>query len=183
MRRLIAVILPVLALASCGAPPVARQDAPSPAATSGADSAAAAISDEPVVAGQTIYVPVYSHIYFRDKSRTINLTATLSIRNTDDQAALRVTAVRYYDTHGKLVRSYVQEPLRLAPMASLDFVVAEDDTSGGAGANFIVEWSAARVVSEPVVEAVMISTASGQGISFLSTGRVIASRPPPAADK
>ena len=128
-------------------------------------------------------MPVYSHIYFRDKSRTINLTATLSIRNTDEQDALRVTAVRYYDTNGKLVRTYVNEPLRLAPMAALDFVVAEDDTSGGVGANFIVEWSAAQAVSEPVVEAVMISTASGQGISFLSTGRVIASRTPPAAGK
>lgn len=178
MRRLIAVILPALALASCGAPPVARQEARSPAAIS-----APTVTDEPTIAGQTIYVPVYSHIYFRDKSRTINLTATLSIRNTDEQNALRVTAVRYYDTNGKLVRTYVNEPLRLAPMAALDFVVAEDDTSGGAGANFIVEWSAAQVVSEPVVEAVMISTASGQGISFLSTGRVIASRTPPAAGK
>lgn len=176
MRRMIAIILLALALASCGAPPVARQDAPSPAAMSAA-------TDEPVVAGQTIYVPVYSHIYFRDKSRTINLTATLSIRNTDEQKALRVTAVRYYDTNGKLVRTYVNEPLRLAPMATLDFVVAEDDTSGGVGANFIVEWSAAQVVSEPVVEAVMISTASGQGISFLSTGRVIANRTPPATGK
>lgn len=42
-------------------------------------------------------------------------------------------------------------------MASTDFVVAEDDTSDGAGANFIVEWGASVEVTEPVVEAVMIS--------------------------
>lgn len=36
-----------------------------------------------VVTGQTIYVPIYSHIYFQNQSRTLNLTATLSIRNSD----------------------------------------------------------------------------------------------------
>jgi hypothetical protein len=47
------------------------------------------------------------------------------------------------------------------------------EDQGGSGANFIVEWTAATTVSEPVVEAVMISAQAGQGISFLSPGRVI----------
>jgi hypothetical protein len=67
-------------------------------------------------------------------------------------------------------------------MASTDFVVTEDDT-GGAGANFIVEWSAGAEVTAPVVEAVMISTASQQGISFVSQGRVIKDRALPPAGK
>lgn len=129
--------------------------------------------DRNQIVGQTIYVPIYSHIYIRDKSRILNLTATLSIRNTDAQNPIRITSARYYGTHGVLVREYLNEPLILAPMASTDFVVAEDDTSGGSGANFIVEWGAGVEVTEPVVEAVMISTASQQGISFVSTGRVI----------
>ena len=112
----------------------------------------------------------------RAKTSVINLTATLSIRNTDDRNPVRVTAVSYYGTHGTLVRQYLSEPLRLGPMASVDYVVAEDDTTGGAGANFIVEWDASVEVTQPVVEAVMISTASQQGISFVSTGRVIKER-------
>ena len=68
-------------------------------------------------------------------------------------------------------------------MASTDFVVAEDDMSGGVGANFIVEWSAGIEVTVPVVEAVMISTASQQGISFVSQGRVIKDGALPAAGK
>jgi hypothetical protein len=128
--------------------------------------------------GQTIYVPIYSHIYTRDKHRSINLTATLSIRNTDAQHAIRITSVRYYGTDGAQVREYASAPVRLSPMASTDFVVAEDDTSGGVGANFIVEWGAGVEVTEPVVEAVMISTASQQGISFVSAGRVIKRRGP-----
>ena len=58
-------------------------------------------------------------------------------------------------------------------MASTDFVVRRTDTSGGLGANFIVEWVAEKEVSEPVIEAVMIGAESTQGISFVSPGRVI----------
>jgi hypothetical protein len=52
-------------------------------------------------------------------------------------------------------------------------VVEERDTKGGAGANFIVRWTAASPVSRPVIESVMIGTFAGNGISFLSQGRVI----------
>ena len=48
-------------------------------------------------------------------------------------------------------------------MASTEYVVEENDTAGGAGANFIVEWSASAEVTSPVVEAVMIGTVSQQG--------------------
>lgn len=120
-----------------------------------------------------VYVPVYSHIYTQDGSREFNLTATLSIRNTDRAAALVVTAVRYYDSAGQLVREYVAAPLRLGPLASVPFVVEERDLTGGVGANFVVEWGAEQPVSAPIIEAVMISTASQQGISFVSRGEVI----------
>ncbi len=172
MLKMIVIVLGILALTACAARPGERQAVaqPAPAQTPGK---VAAEKDEQQVVGQTIYVPIYSHIYGRDKSRVINLTATLSLRNTDAQNPIRITSARYYGTDGAQVREYVSEPLRLAPMASTDFVVAEDDTSGGAGANFIVEWSASVEVTEPVVEAVMISTASQQGISFVSAGRVI----------
>jgi hypothetical protein len=33
--------------------------------------------------GQTVYVPIYSHIYSGIKARPFDLAATLSIRNTD----------------------------------------------------------------------------------------------------
>ncbi|PSQ77675.1 MAG: hypothetical protein BRD37_04635, partial [Bacteroidetes bacterium QH_8_67_23] len=40
-------------------------------------------------------------------------------------------------------------------------------------ANFIVRWEADRPVAPPLVETVMISTASTQGISLTSRARVI----------
>lgn len=175
MLKIIVVMLQILVLASCAPRQTGQQAASQPAPA----TLPPTISPEEggkQIAGQTIYVPVYSHIYIRDQSRVINLAATLSIRNTDTQNPIRINSARYYDTNGALVREYVKAPLRLSPLASTDFVVAEDDTSGGVGANFIVEWSAGAEVTEPVVEAVMISTASQQGISFVSQGRVIKDR-------
>ena len=177
MLKIALVTLYLLALTSCASRQAERQDASQPAPVK-TESNVLAEEDGTQIVGQTIYVPIYSHIYTRDKSRVINLSATLSVRNTDAQNPIRVASVRYYGTNGALVREYVNEAIRLAPMASTDFVVAEDDTSGGAGANFIVEWSAGVEVTEPVVEAVMISTAQQQGISFVSAGRVIKDRTP-----
>jgi hypothetical protein len=126
-----------------------------------------------IVTGQTVYVPVYSHIYFNSRSQKINLAATLSLRNTDIDRPIIITSVNYYNTDGELIRSYLEQPIELAALASTDFVVEREDTSGGSGANFIVEWVAQTQVSEPIIEAVMINTMGNQGISFVSAGKVI----------
>ena len=125
--------------------------------------------------GQTIYVPAYSHVYYGNGKEYL-LATTLSIRNTSINDSILVTSVRYYDSKGKLVKKYSQKNLQIPPMATAEFLVEEQDKSGGSGANFIVEWTAQKNVTEPVVEAVMISTASQQGISFISPGRVIEQR-------
>lgn len=127
------------------------------------------------VVGQTIYVPIYSHVYHDDGKKTFNLAATLSIRNTDLANPLVITFVRYYDTNGKLLRQYLEQPIQLNPLASTDFVIDATDTSGGSGAKFIVEWVAQTKVSEPIIEAVMIGSGYHQGISFISPGKIIKS--------
>lgn len=128
-----------------------------------------------IAMGQTIYVPVYSQIY-HDAQEMLDLAATLSIRNTDLTKPIIITSVRYYNSDGKLVKQYLAHPIELGPLASTYFVVNRTDTSGSLGANFIVEWVAQTEISEPVVEAVMISTAFQQGISWSSPGRVIKSQ-------
>ncbi len=130
-----------------------------------------------IAMGQTIYVPVYSHIYYEDRQKILNLAATLSIRNTDLTNSIIITSVRYYDSNGKLVKQYLDRPIQLDALASDDFFVNRTDTSGGFGANFVVEWIAQTQVSEPIVEAVMIATESQQGVSFVSPGKVIKNQP------
>ncbi len=124
--------------------------------------------------GQSVYVPIYSQIYHHNnRDNAIDLSATLSIRNTDLTNSIIITAVRYYDTKGQLLRHEIQSPVELRSLASTDFFIAANDISGGAGANFIVEWVAQTMVDEPIIEAVMISTSSAQGISFISPGKVL----------
>lgn len=131
------------------------------------------VDETKVIMSQTIYVPIYSHIYHDDQGKIFNLAATLSIRNTDLNNSMIVTAVRYYNSNGNLVTEYLERPIQIEALASTDFVVNSSDSSGGSGANFIVEWVAETQISEPIVEAVMIGTAFQQGISFISPGKVI----------
>lgn len=124
------------------------------------------------VKGQVIYVPAYSHIYHQGGKPNL-LTITLSVRNTSIDHEIAIKSVRYYDTKGKEIKSYLKQPLRLAPLASTEFLVEREDTSGGSGASFLVEWLANQMVSEPIIEAVMIDTQAQQGISFVRSGKVI----------
>ncbi|MCB2184983.1 MAG: DUF3124 domain-containing protein [Deltaproteobacteria bacterium] len=126
--------------------------------------------------GQTLYVCDYSSIYYGDRGRTINLTTTLSVRNTDPERKLTLRSVRYLDSQGKLVREYLAKPLELGPLASQHFLVEESDLSGGVGAKFLVVWEAAEPVSPPLAQAVMIGALANQGISLTCNGLVVRER-------
>ena len=126
-----------------------------------------------LVRSQTLYVPAYSHIYYRNAQRSMNLATTLSIRNTSPEASLLLSTIDYYDSDGTYVRSYLDTTRALDPLASTYVVVEQDDIRGGVGANFIVRWHAETPVPPPVVGTVMITTASTQGISFQSSARVL----------
>jgi hypothetical protein len=123
--------------------------------------------------GQSVYVPVYSHILFGDRAARFNLAATLTIRNTDPLQSITVAAADYHDSGGRLLKKHIEQPVLLKPLASTEVFVPESDTSGGLGASFIVRWTSAKPAMPPVIECLMIGTRSGQGISFVSQGRVI----------
>jgi hypothetical protein len=123
--------------------------------------------------GQTVYVPVYSHIYSGDREQHIYLSVTLSVRNTDPKHAITIFRVDYYDSNGQLIKDYLKTPITLKPLATTRYVIKESDKVGGSGANFIVAWKADQSVVPPLIETVMISTRYTLGISFTSRGRVI----------
>ena len=129
--------------------------------------------DLSIVTSQKLYVPAYSEVYSASGDHTWGMTVTLSIRNTNVDKPIFIGSVKYFDTNGQLVTEYVESPLRLAPMATIEYVIARNDDRGGTGANFIVRWGAEELVFEPVVEAVMISAAGTQGLSLLSPARVL----------
>lgn len=135
--------------------------------------AARPASAQSLVKGQTLYVPCYSHIYHGIKTRPVDLTITVSIRNTDPKRALTVLSVDYHDTKGDLVHGYLTKPRRLAPLETIEVIVDQTDSKGGSGANFMVRWSADAPVNPLLVEAVMIGTSGQLGISFTSRGLAV----------
>ena len=123
--------------------------------------------------GQTVYVPIYSHVFSGPKGKPFNLMAMMSIRNTDLHNPITIVSATYYDNDGKRLREYAPKPLTIGPLASHHFSIDERDESGGFSAKFIVRWKAGKKINAPMIQGVMISTRSTQGISFVSAGKVI----------
>ncbi|MBI2502959.1 MAG: DUF3124 domain-containing protein [Candidatus Latescibacteria bacterium] len=122
--------------------------------------------------GQIVYVPIYSSIFYFDSQQTRELSAMLSIHNIDLEKRIELTRVDYYNTKGQLVRTYLEQPVGLNPLETTSFVVAEQDRTGGTGANFIVAWQAPGEISPPLVEAVMTGSSSAGMVSLTSSGKV-----------
>jgi hypothetical protein len=121
-------------------------------------SAALARDDGELSRGQTVYIPVYSHIWYGDADSggpsQLFLSSMLSIRNIDPGHAITLKAVRYYDSEGKFLREEKAADRSIGPLASTDFFVEWKDKSGGTGANFIVVWEADALVNPPLMESV-----------------------------
>ena len=122
--------------------------------------------------GQLVYVPVYSHVYHAG-GRPYQLEATVSIRNTDPENSITINSVDYYNGAGEFVRKELAAPLRLRPLESKEFLIETRDTSGGAGANYMVEWVAAEKVHEPIIECLMAGMSGTHGLSFARPSRVL----------
>jgi hypothetical protein len=110
--------------------------------------------------GQTQYVPCSSHIFHGPKSRQLDLTVTLVVRNIDTKRPLSLTSVDYYGSDGQLVRRYLAAPVAVQPLSAREFVVDEKDMAGAA-------------LNAPIVEAVMIGSSNGLGISYINRGVAI----------
>ncbi|MCO8121131.1 DUF3124 domain-containing protein [Stieleria sp. TO1_6] len=136
------------------------------------DLAAHTVSDfdmADVVQQATVYVPIYSHVY-HNGGRPFLLESTLSVRNADARRPIYLNSVRYYNTSGELAKTYVEQVIKLAPLETIEFLVEQHDTSGGSGANFMVQWLATEPIEDPIIEAVMFGTAGAQAIAFRSPG-------------
>jgi len=120
--------------------------------------------------GQTVYVPVYSSVIAGPKEVPVHLSNTLIIRNTDIDNQIQVSAADYYDTRGKLIRKYYDQPKTLGPLETTYLYLSDRDREGGVGANFIIRWSADREVNPPIIECVMIGS---KGEAFVSPSRTI----------
>jgi len=122
------------------------------------------------VKGATVYLPVYSHVYFGDQLRPFNLAVTISLRNPNVKGTMKVERVDYFNSYGQLVRKLIPAETTLGPLKTLNLKIRESDIEGGSGASVIIEWTSTEQGTPLIAESIMIGTAQGQGISFLSRG-------------
>lgn len=128
------------------------------------------ISENSMQYNDVIYVPIYSDIYIDAQTQKNLLAATLSIRNTNFKDSLYLFKIDYYNTEGSLVRKYIDRPISLPPMATLNYVVEKEDDTGGAGANFIIELSANSVDVKPLIQAIMVESSGNKAFAFSTDG-------------
>ncbi|HZQ72655.1 MAG TPA: DUF3124 domain-containing protein [Burkholderiales bacterium] len=128
--------------------------------------------------GETLYLPIYSHIWHGDvgrdgKPEKTLMSVSVSIRNTDLANPIRVTSAQYYDTDGKKLKEYIQKPSVIGPMGTQELFIARSDDRGGSGANFVITWSADAPASPPVVEGLHANLPGGRAIVFTTSARRI----------
>ena len=123
--------------------------------------------------GETVYVSIYSDVLFQANRAPHQLAATLCLRNTDPKYGLTITRADYYDTDGKLVERHIKKPLMLKPLSSKYIRIDYTDKKGGEGANFLVSWSSAQKINQPIIEGLMLNLLHGQGVAIRCPGQRI----------
>jgi len=118
----------------------------------------------------TTYLSVYSQIYIQTEHKTHDLTATVSMRNTNINDTIFVNKAEYFNTEGKPIRTYFKKPIFIAPLETVEIVIDGIDQEGGTGANFIFNWTKQTNSNEPFFEAVMVSSSGQYGLSFTTQG-------------
>lgn len=119
------------------------------------------------------YLSVYSQIYSYSQHKIYNLTAMVSIRNASVEDSIYLSKIDYYDSDGDLFKSYIENPVFVKPMETLDIVINEVEIAGGTGPNFIFDWLIPKNCPEPIFEGVMTSTSGQQGLSFITHAKRI----------
>ena len=127
---------------------------------------------------QTVYVAAYSTVRLGGGKGKVDLATTLTVHNTSEKKPLILLRVDYFGTAGNLLHSYLAAPIAIRPLGSAETFVPAEDTRGGTGANFVVEWAADGQITEPLIEAVMIGTTGTQGYSFTSRGKTMTTATP-----
>lgn len=122
-----------------------------------------------LLAGST-YLSSYSEIYTRSEKHMFSLTGTISLRNINLKDTVYIEKANYYKTNGEKVRAYFDAPIYLAPMETVQIIIAEDDMEGGTGDNFVFHWKKPAGAHDPFFEGVFISVYGQQGISFTTQG-------------
>jgi hypothetical protein len=171
MRNLRCTVALVVTLGLLAAPPARAQTVTN--LEQAFAGALTAIPPGELNVGGAFYVPAYSSVSMSQGKLRADFSVTLSIHNTSEAKPLVLKRVAFFDGNGKLVDTYVKQPVALKPFATVEVYIPEQDVRAGTGANFIVDWASAGEIAEPVVECLMFGSVGNRHFSFISQGRAI----------
>jgi hypothetical protein len=128
------------------------------------------------VKGQTLYLPLVSHVFLGAKNKRYELTKTFTFRNRDRKKSITLTSIEYFNNEGANLGNLLDSPRVLKPLASFQMPVASPlkkrDKNKGAPC-LIIKWKAGEPAIPPLVQCIMIGATGQQGISFSTTATPI----------
>jgi hypothetical protein len=142
---------------------------------------ARAQNEPPLSTGQTLYLPIYSHIYHGDldksgKPHETLVSTHISLRNVDPRQPVRILSARYFDTQGRPVREFLNAPQVIPPLGTHELYVPRTDSSGGSGANFLIVWTADVPVNPLLVEGLHADIREARTLVFVTNALPIRAR-------
>jgi hypothetical protein len=134
--------------------------------------ASVAAEEVKLLKGQTLYLPISTSYMAGDYA--FDVRASVFIHNTDSNHAINIVRMDFYDTSGKLVEKYLQQPLKLNPAAGT-YVRIKNPLTGEEGtvAHFIIQWQAETKVNEPIVRGLMLGSSGTRGYTFETQPRLV----------
>lgn len=128
-----------------------------------------------LIKGQTLYVPSYtSFMGGGPGSHAFEAKPTIFIHNTDQNNPINIVRIDFYNTDGKLVEKYLQQPRKLNANSATRINVKELlKGEEGSGAHFIIQWQAENKVVEPLVQTWFVGAVGNRGYSYTSSARII----------
>jgi hypothetical protein len=122
--------------------------------------------------GHTLYVPIYRSFYqiYGSTRDAYSLTSTACLHNPDPKQAIKVLCIDYYDSSGKLVKKFLDEPITIKPWNSKEITIPPSTELEDFGANLIIRCKSDQPATPPVVEVLMTGQVLNRGVSFLTRG-------------
>ena len=131
-----------------------------------------AAAEVKLLKGQTYYVPCSTS--FISGNYSFNIKSTIFIHNTDQNNSINIIRIDFYNTSGKLVGKYLQQPLKIDAIAATRINVKEPlNGEEGMAAHFIIQWQSETKVVEPLIEGLFVASEGTHGYSFTLQPRII----------
>jgi len=107
-------------------------------------------------------------------SHSFEAKPTIFIHNTDQNNTINIVRIDFYNTDGKLVEKYLQQPRKLNANSATRINVKELlKGEEGSGAHFIIQWQAENKVVEPLVQTWFVGAVGTRVYSYTSPARII----------